>query len=250
MSTRNEEFKNMNYSGFDSILHVASIVHQKKYVSQDDYYSVNVKNTIEIAELAKKAGVRQFIFISSMAVYGDNETQITNSSKLQPSNLYGKTKLMAEEKLLGLQDDKFIISILRPPMIYGKDCPGNYKTLSKLARRIHVFPTIENQRSMIYIDNLSECIWNIINAELSGIFYPQNIELVNTYNLVREIANCYNHKVMGFSFLNPIIKTLIKYNRLIRKIFGNLYYTKEMSHIKEFNYQVVTFEESIKETEV
>ena len=102
---------------------------------------------------------------------------------------------------------------------------------------------------MIYVDNLSECIWNIIRTEVSGVFYPQNAEYVNTFNLIQEIANCHNHKIIGLSIFNPIIKVLVRHNRLFNKVFGNLFYSKEMSQTSDFNYQIVTFDVSIKKTE-
>ncbi|MBO1915018.1 NAD-dependent epimerase/dehydratase family protein, partial [Microvirga sp. 3-52] len=73
-----------------------------------------------------------------------------------PSNFYGDSKLQAENQIKSLNEDSFKVVILRPPMIYGKGSKGNYPKLAKAARKLPVFPNIDNQRSMLHIDNLCE----------------------------------------------------------------------------------------------
>lgn len=250
ISMRDESFKKLDYSQYDCILHVASIVHQKsRKIDFNDYYHCNVEKTIEIAQLAKEAGIKHFVFLSSMAVYGSGITRISKDTIPRPDNYYGRTKLIAEEKLLELADDHFKVAIVRPPMVYGKDCPGNYKVLSRLASRVRFFPEIENERSMIYIDNLSICLYEIINSGSDGIYYPQNIDYVNTFNLVQEIASCHGHRITGIKILNPMINVLRKYMSVFKKVFGDLAYDKSLSILEKGNYQLVEFKETIKETE-
>lgn len=249
-SMRDENFKKLDYSQYDCIVHVASIVHQKlRKIDFNDYYHCNVEKTIEIAQLAKEAGIKHFVFLSSMGVYGSGITRISKDTIPRPDNHYGRTKLIAEEKLLELADDHFKVAIVRPPMVYGKDCPGNYKVLSRLARRVPFFPEIENSRSMIYIDNLSIYLWRIIDGEGIGIFHPQNIEYVNTFNLVQEIASCHGHKITGIKILNPLINALRKSTNIFKKVFGDLTYDKELSTLEKGNYQLINFIDTIKETE-
>ncbi len=250
VSMRDDSFKKLDYSQFNSIVHVASIVHQKAgKIDFSDYYHCNVEKTIEIAQLAKEAGVIHFVFLSSMAVYGSGVIRINKDSIPQPDNYYGRTKLIAEEKLLELADDNFKIAIVRPPMVYGKDCPGNYKVLSRLASRVRFFPEIENERSMIYIDNLSIYLYEIINSGSDGIYHPQNVEYVNTFNLVQEIASCHGHDITGIKILNPMINVLRKYISVFKKVFGDLTYDKSLSILEKGNYHLVEFKETIKETE-
>lgn len=250
ISMRDESFKKLDYSQYDCILHVASIVHQKsRKIDFNDYYHCNVEKTIEIGQLAKEAGIKHFIFLSSMAVYGSGITRISKDTIPRPDNYYGRTKLIAEEKLQELADDHFKVAIVRPPMVYGKDCPGNYNVLSRLARRVPFFPEIENYRSMIYIDNLSIYLWRIIEGESIGIFHPQNIEYVNTFNLVQEIARCHGQKISGIKILNPLIHALRKSTSIFKKVFGDLTYDKSLSTLETGNYQLINFKESIKETE-
>ena len=112
----------------------------------------------EVAKKAKKSGVKQFIYMSSMSVYGDSapigeRKVVSKNDKLTPSNVYGDSKLQAEIKLDKLADKKFKVVLLRPPMIYGANCKGNYQTLRKIALKVPVFPKVKNSRSMIYIKN-------------------------------------------------------------------------------------------------
>ncbi|MFD3081114.1 NAD-dependent epimerase/dehydratase family protein, partial [Streptococcus agalactiae] len=123
-------------------------------IDPDLYQKVNTELPIELANLAKEAGVDQFIFLSSMSVYGNEESLISSATKANPSTCYGKSKLAAEAGLKALQSDHFKILIMRPPMVYGPKATGNYARLSKLSKVTPIFPKIGNQRSMIFIDNL------------------------------------------------------------------------------------------------
>lgn len=177
----NPAWKEYDFSPYDSIFHVAAIVHKnEKNLNQDLYDKVNRDLPIELASLAKQAGVKQFIFLSSMSVYGNEEENITNNTATKPSTYYGKSKLAAEVGLKALVDDSFHVLVLRPPMVYGPNVKGNYTRLSKLSSMTPIFPKIDNKRSMIFIDNLLEFVRLAIVNDLSGIHFPQNKEYVTT----------------------------------------------------------------------
>lgn len=162
----NPAWKEYDFSPYVSIFHVAAIVHKnEKNLNQYLYDKVNRDLPIELATLAKKAGVAQFIFLSSMSVYGNNEEVITKSTKENPSTYYGKSKLAAENGLKKLADDSFNLLILRPPMVYGPNATGNYTRLSKLSKLTVAFPKINNNRSMIFIDNLLKRLEQIFTEE-------------------------------------------------------------------------------------
>ncbi|WFB91446.1 NAD-dependent epimerase/dehydratase family protein [Streptococcus parasuis] len=244
-----EEF---DFTPYDSIFHVAGIAHFSKDESKKElYYKVNTELTDNVAKIAKHAGVAQFIFMSSIIVYGDStsgERVITKQTKPTPSDFYGDSKWQAEQKLNKLSDNTFKVVIIRPPMIYGKGSKGNYPKLSKLAQRTPIFPKFLNLRSMLHIDNLCEFIKQVINLELSGIFCPQNSEYVNTSELVKSIAKVHGKKIYFTKVFNPIIKLLF-YSDTVKKVFGNLVYEKDMSQFS-FNYQKRNFKESIQLTEI
>jgi len=244
-----------DFSKYDAVFHVAGIAHVSSDPSKKElYYKVNRDLTIETAKKAKSEGVKQFIFMSSIIVYGassqiNNERIIHELTKPEPQDFYGDSKLQAEKGLEPLRDDNFKVVVLRPPMIYGKDSKGNYPKLAKLARYTPIFPDIDNKRSMLHIDNLSEFVRLMIENEEDGLFFPQNKEYVNTKNLVKEIANVYNHKIIFTKMFNKILFLMSKKVELINKVFGDLVYKKEMSKYKE-DYWVRDFKESIQITEV
>lgn len=251
ISVKDDDWKKMDFSKYKAIIHLAGIVHRKD-ATREEYESVNYKLSIELAEKAKKQNIEQFIFFSTASVYGNVRGMITSETRTNPDNFYGESKLRAEHELKKMESDKFKICIVRPPMIYGKGCKGNYCTLSKLARKIPIFPKVNNKRSMLYIENLCEFIKLLIINKESGLFFPQDKEFVNTSKMVGLIAKENNHKILISSILNPFVvlgKHIPgKIGNLFNKVFGDLYYDINLSNYKE-NYNIKTFEQSIHDTE-
>lgn len=249
-----EGWKEKSFKGYDVVFHVAGIAHVSADPKMEDlYYKVNRDLAVETAKKAKCDGVRQFIFMSSIIVYGDsshiNKKRVIDKNTVpKPSNFYGNSKLEAEKAILTMQDNNFNIVVLRPPMIYGKGSSGNYQLLSKIVKKLPVFPNIENERSMLYIDNLCEFIRLIIKSDEKGVFFPQNKEYTNTSELVTLIAEANEKKIIKTKIFNPILRLMGNYVGVVNKAFGSLVYEKNMSEYKE-NYRVRNFEESIKLTE-
>lgn len=246
-------WREKDFSKYDVVFHVAGIAHVSSDPKMENlYYKVNRDLTIETAEKAKAEGVKQFVFMSSIIVYGDsssNKTVIDQNKVPTPSNFYGNSKLQAEEGIKGLESDEFKIVILRPPMIYGKGSKGNYPKLSNIAKKTPVFPYIYNERSMLHIDNLCEFIKVMINQEETGLYFPQNKEYVKTSELVETIANVHGNKIIMTKVFNPVLRLLFGVG-IINKVFGNLVYEKSMSDYNKENYQIRTFKESIELTEL
>lgn len=256
LSVRGTEWKEHDFSNYDVVLHVAGIAHVSTDPSMEqEYYKVNRDLAIEVAKKAKEEYVKQFIFTSSIIVYGDsshiNKKRIIDRNTIpQPSNFYGNSKLQAEEGISLLESDDFKVVIIRPPMIYGKGSKGNYPKLAKLARRVPIFPDIENERSMLHIDNLCEFIRLMIDNNEKGLFFPQNAEYVSTNHMVYLIAQVYKKSIKLTKIFNPILYSSVanKIN-LINKVFGNLAYDTRMSAYKE-DYQIRNLRESIFLTEI
>ncbi|WP_431803269.1 NAD-dependent epimerase/dehydratase family protein [Halobacillus andaensis] len=249
ISVRKESWKRKDFSAFDVVLHLAGIAHQKEtHKNSFLYYKVNRDLAYEVAKKSKRQGVKQFVFLSSMSVYGVENGVISKETRCNPKSNYGQSKLQAEELIQPLSDDQFKVCIIRPPMIYGKGCKGNYVKLSRLVNYIPFFPNLNNKRSMIYIDNLSNFIKYLIDHCKGGLFFPQNKDYVNTFELVKTIAFYHNKNIKGISLFNPVLNNVK--TPLLNKIFGDLVYEKEMSSIGSFeDYCVYNFEESIKLTE-
>ena len=242
---KEQSWKEKDFSEYDVVFHVAGIAHVSADPKMEDlYYKVNSELCIDTAKKAKAEGVKQFIFMSSIIVYGDSNIAIERSTKPKPSNFYGMSKLKAEEGIISLENDNFKVVIIRPPMIYGKGSKGNYPKLVNAAQKLPVFPDINNQRSMLHIDNLCKFIQLMIDNDEQGVFFPQNKEYVKTSEMVRVIAESYEKKIRLIKLFNPFIKLLMKVSGLINKVFGNLVYDKNMSEYKE-DYQIRTFRESI-----
>ena len=173
-------WKQKDFSGYDCVFHVAGIAHSDNGKINKEkeklYYEVNTKLAIKTAEKAKNDGIKQFIFMSSAIVYGDSapigKTKIiTKDTPVSPINCYGDSKVQAEKGLRALNGDLFKVTILRPPMIYGKGSKGTYPVLAKIARKLPVFPYIKNQRSMLYIENLCEFVRLLVENEEEGTFW-------------------------------------------------------------------------------
>ncbi|WP_422484807.1 NAD-dependent epimerase/dehydratase family protein [Gudongella sp. DL1XJH-153] len=245
-------WKEKDFSSYDVVFHVAGIAHVSSDPKMEDiYYKVNRDLTIETAEKAKAEGVKQFIFMSSIIVYGDSSSSkrvIDRNTVPTPSNFYGNSKLQAEEGIKDLEADDFKIVVLRPPMIYGKGSKGNYPRLANMAKKVPVFPDINNERSMLHIDNLCEFIKVMIDHEETGLYFPQNKEYVKTSELVRLIGEVYGKKIWMISWMNWLIGLMFGIG-IVNKVFGNLVYEKSMSDYDKANYRIRTFKESIELTE-
>ena len=256
VDTFGDNWKNADFSQYDVVYHVAGIaeVNGKKGMEQL-YYKVNTDLTIEIAKHAQANGVKQFIFMSSMIVYKETQSLkgniITPESMPAPNGVYGDSKLKAEE---GLKDvvkgeGRMKICILRPPMIYGPNSKSNLVRLGKLGTKVPFFPNWRNKRSMLYIDNLGEFVKQAVLRELEGTFYPQNRELSATVDIIRFFAKAAGHRIWITKLLNPFVWLGSFVLQPVNKMFADSYYVPEMSEYG-FEYQIVSFEESLKKIEI
>lgn len=255
ISLRDDNWKEQSFKEYDVILHLAAIVHIKEN-DANKYFNVNRDLAVEVAEKAKAEGVNQFIFFSTMGVYGTETGYITESKVPNPKTNYAKSKYEAEKLLFKMEEPTFKVTVLRPPIVYGKGCGGNYPRLASLALKLPIFPDVNNQRSMIYIDNLSEFIRLAIDNYLSGIYFPQNNDYVNITELVRFIRQAHGKKIKVTKIFNWAILIGLELSATFRKVFGSFIYDKEMPGGSELmingqkiKYETVTFEESIRLTE-
>ncbi|TFZ41209.1 NAD-dependent epimerase/dehydratase family protein [Soehngenia longivitae] len=225
-------WKDKDFSQYDVVFHVAAIVHQKELPEMKEmYFKVNRDLPIEAAKKAKEAGVSQFIFMSTMAVYGEEgklgeEVVINRNTPVNPKTFYGVSKFEAEVELNKLNDDRFKVVVLRPPMVYGPNCPGNYARLEKLAIKSPVFPYIDNKRSMLHIDKLCQFVKEYIDEEVRGLYFPQDDEYINTSLMVKEIAEKNGKSIHLSKAAGTVIKLIGKRFDFINKVFGNLVYAK------------------------
>lgn len=250
VDTMGNNWRKADYSLYDVVFHVAGIAHVNADPKMEPlYYKVNRDLTIEVAKHAKECGVKQFIFMSSQIVFHESQSLksevLTKDTKPNPNGFYGDSKLQAEIGLRKLESDDFKVCILRPCMIYGPNAKGNFPRLAKLATKVPVFPCWHNKRSMLYIDNLAEFVKQAVLHELSGTFYPQNREQADTVEIIRFFAKAAGHKVWITRLLNPFVWLGSFVLQPINKMFATYYYEPSMSKMN-FDYQLVSFEESLK----
>ena len=254
VDTFDDHWKQADFSKYDVVYHVAGIAHVNADPKMEPlYYKVNRDLTIEIAKHAKDAGVKQFIFMSSMIVFHESQSlkteMLTVETKPNPNGFYGDSKLQAENGLHELESPIFKVCILRPPMIYGPNSKGNFLRLGWLATKTPVFPNWHNQRSMLFIDNLSEFVKQAILKGLVGIFYPQNKELAATVEMVRVSTEKYMSKIWFSKLFNPFVWLGSFFLQPLNKMFASYYYDPAMSKM-DFDYQLVSQDESFEGLEI
>lgn len=263
---KNPTWKERDFSKYDIVYHVAGIAHADVGSVSNDakekYYTVNTDLAVEAARKAKEEGVKEFIFMSSMIVYGEaapyGEKKLIDIQTVPtPANFYGDSKLQADVGVRELAGDNFKVIVLRPPMIYGKGSKGNYPTLVKLAKKLPVFPDVDNERSMLYIENFCEFLCQVMLVasftENSVVLIPQNSEWTRTSGMVEEIAKISGRKIRKLSILNPTVllgsKIPGKIGKLVNKAFGNMAYNLKISNYEGIDYQKVGLRASIVRTE-
>ncbi|MCT7580313.1 NAD-dependent epimerase/dehydratase family protein [Aliarcobacter butzleri] len=223
-SLLNQKIEDIKLDNIDAILHCAALVHQKVELSYEKYHEINVEYPVKLAKIAKQNGVKQFVFISTVAVYGEEKEKLDENTVCNPITPYGKSKLEAEKELLKLNDDNFTVSIVRLPMIYGKNAPGNIDSLVKLVKKLPIIPlaNIKNKRSFIFIQNLLHIIDEVILQKKSGIFLACDDEPLSTSKLIDLIAKnlakkTYLIKIPFFESLLKILKPSFH-----KRLYGSL----------------------------
>lgn len=259
ISQRDSQWESYDFHGYDAVFQASGIAHADTgAVSREQqalYYQVNCDLAVATARRAQEAGVSLFLYPSSIIVYGDSapygkERVITPETPAQAHHFYGDSKIRAERELGSLDMQ---VAILRLPMVYGKGSRGNYPLLAKLADKLPFFPDVQNQRSMIYIENLCEFIRQRIEEGQGGLYFPQNPEYTNTSRMVQEIAAAHGKKVRLLKVMNPLVALASrmpgKIGAMANKAFGSLVYDRDMSGNVE-NYCIYDFQESIRRTEI
>jgi len=230
-SAQKNSIDTIDFKNIDIVLHCAALVHQKTEYNYKTYYDINVQYPIALAKKAKECGVEHFIFISTIAVYGEKYESLTENTKCNPTTPYGKSKLEAEGQLLELNDDNFIVSIVRSPMVYGKNAPGNIDSLIDLIKKVPILPfaSITNQRNFVYIGNLIYLFDKIIEKKISGIFLPSDNTAISTTYLIKQIAKALNKSV--YLIQVPFFATFLKILKpsLYKRLYGNLVVDNHMT---------------------
>jgi UDP-glucose 4-epimerase len=219
-SIQDSIFKNINV-----VINFAALVHDPKITDISLYDKINHQLVLNIAAKARQGGVRLFVQLSTVAVYGNNQ-KISVNSQPYPKKPYGKSKLQADLGLLKMQDDNFKVAIIRPPSVYGgKNPPGNMIRLIGLVNKGLPLPLsgINNNRDFINIHNLVQYIYIVIREQISGVFLVSDNQPVSTVYLIHLINKSLCRSDALFKIPEWIVKIFKSinsdgYNRL----FGSL----------------------------
>lgn len=237
----------------DVVIHVAAIVHRTDIQEYSTYYKANVELPVFVAELAKKSGVKQFVFLSSMSVYGVGKNLkgnvINRETAYFPVSHYAKSKWDAENRLQALADDNFQLAVVRPANVYGKGCRGNYISgFCKVVKKLPVIPFAyaNTKQGLIYIDNLCQLVYLIIEKRGQGVFPAQDNPPVSSLELMNELAKALGlkrkkSKIFGWLFYIFRCKP-------VKKLFGGVAYDEKYTQTILGEYQIVSFEEAIQKT--
>ncbi|MRE71923.1 NAD-dependent epimerase/dehydratase family protein [Mammaliicoccus sciuri] len=248
INVRDRGWKVEDFSQYDVLIHLAAIVHNNTpNAKMIDFMNVNYHLTKELAGKAKNEGVKQFIFFSTMSVFGlegeiGKKVVINKDTKKIPRNAYGISKLRAEEMLSKINSNDFKVAIVRPPMIYGREAPGNFDKLIKVSKILPFYPAIYNERSSIYIENLEIYVQKLIEHQNSGIFHPQNNYYLNTNDAISKIRDLQRKKTIIIKIPKFVLKYCSK-SSLLNKLYGNLTYCWNIDE-ENYNNQFIDKTES------
>lgn len=234
-------------SGFDVVVNVVGIAHIRITPDMEPlFYKINTDYAVELARLSKEQGVGQYLYMSSMNVYGDTSERIYTREQENPRNFYGKSKWLADQRIHEMEDGSFRVASIRPPVVYGKGCKGNFNQLEKIAMLSPVFPGFENIRSMIFIDNLTNLVCQIIENGDGGYFHPQNASHISTIQAIVEIRKARGKKTLLIPGLGWAVRLMMKVSHRAERAFSDDYYDLEFSRYRDNSYCPVSFPDSIK----
>ena len=253
ISVRDDAWKQADLTSYDAVIYTAAIVHRKDEVPLEIYDAVNAQQPFAFAQAAKAAGVKQFVFLSTMGVYGQDKKLpagniVDENTPLKPFPGYGSSKLKGEQLIQSLQDENFHVSVIRPANVYGKGCKGGYISgFAKITSTLPVLPRAfeESKQGMLFVDNLAELCWLAANSDCSGVYPAQDRTPVSAYDIMRAMADCICPKKKALR--GQAALKLIQGNGLVNKLFGGVSYADDYAKCPLGDYQLAEFRDAIRE---
>jgi nucleoside-diphosphate-sugar epimerase len=222
-------------SGIDAVVHLAGRAHFSNNDLIEDqaaYDSINAVGTEHLAKSAAQAGVKKFIFISTVKVMGEKSFDLpfTETQSPNPIDAYGKSKLAGEAALLRVSDEFDMgVVILRPPLLYGPGVKANMLRLLKLCQLSVPLPfaAVSNQRSLLYVGNLVDAIMVCLeNAKANGqTYFVCDGNDISTSTLIQKISVSLNKPAYLFSvpnFLLRLVGRIIGKSLVVERLIENL----------------------------
>lgn len=220
----------------DTIIHLAARVHVMKDKATnplEEFRKVNTYSTINLAQQAASAGVKRFIFISSIKVNGEISQEgqpFTSDDTFIPNDPYGLSKYEAEQGLFKIAEQTSMqVVVIRPSLIYGPGVKANFKSMLQWLSKPIPLPlgAIHNKRSFVALDNLLSLITTCIDhpAAANQIFMVSDGEDISTSELLRYLSNALGQSPklipVPQKFLEKVLKVLGK-DSIVQRLCGNL----------------------------
>ena len=248
ISVRDDAFPGVDFTTADVVVHIAGVTPQN-IKSPQDYETVNVQLTKKLANRCKQDGVKQFIYISSMAVYGAAQSMdcekgtITADTLPNPVTDYGKSKYAAEKTIETLRDQRFSVAIIRVPSIYGKGKTEYIDQYRYLSEKLPFIPAAfeEHKKSAICTENLCELIYLMIVNKADGIVCPDD----GPYSTVDFCTAIHPQKKKNRLF-GKLMELFLKNNSRILDYYGTICYSQEIASVYDGKYRVKDFKEAIR----
>jgi len=223
-------------NGVDVVIHLAARVHVMKEASSDplaEFLKANLRGTVNLAEQAVKAGVKRFVYVSSIKVNGEETIAGQTYSECDapaPQDPYGISKWQAEQSLQRIEKDSGLeVVIVRPPLVYGPGVKGNFiRLLSAIDRGVPLpVAGANNERSLLFVGNLADALINctLHPAAAGKTFLISDGLDISTGNLIGRIAASLGRESRSFYFppvLLRIFATLLGRSAQIDRLFGSL----------------------------
>lgn len=241
--------RDIDFSGIEVVINVVGIAHIKITDDMEQlFYTVNTDLAVELCEEAKKHGVKQYIYMSSMNVYGDTTETIRSRAQEGPKNFYGKSKYLADERIHKMGNESFKVASVRPPVVYGKGCKGNFTLLQKVASFTPIIPKYRNIKSMIYIEHLDNFICQLVADGEGGYFHPQNSNTTSTIDTIVAIRKAMKKKTILIPGLGWLVKLGMICVGKAERAFADDNYDLEFSRYKDNSYCNLDFQTTIDRT--
>ncbi len=223
-----ENWRQKDFSAYDVVFNVCAIVHRFEKTDESLYYKVNRDLAFEIAKKAKQEGVEQFVQTSTNGVFGLDVGVMSIKKGFNPKTPYEKSKYQADCLLETLRDDGFKVCIIRPPLIYGAGCRGNFPKLERYAKKHKLFPSLRNKKDFIFVENLADFIRFAIENELDEICYPRDVQTASVSEMIKTIAELNDNRMHLWPVFNPFVRMLLHTSHSLKLLFGDCYCVEPM----------------------
>jgi nucleoside-diphosphate-sugar epimerase len=228
------------FDNINTIIHLGGLAHNKEYTFQE-YKDINNMGTLHLAKMAASYGVKRFVFASSIGVNGSftNHMPFSNTSEINPNNAYAQSKYDAEVGLKKIADETGLeVVIVRPTLVYGRNAPGNFGSLTKLVHKLPFLPfgLCDNRRDFIAVQNLADLLITCAKHQNAAghTFLASDGETVSIKEFTDAIAKGLGENLIQLPIpvgLMRFVGKLLGKTEMVEQLVGNL--EVDLSNLQE-----------------